>query len=679
MKNTLLSAASFLMSASVMADNPIFQTDFTADPAPVVIGDTVFVFTSHDEDGVDYFTMNEWRVFSTVDMVNWTDRGAPIQNSDFKWADRDAAWASQMIERDGKYYFYVTSTSNGPRVIGVGVADHPAGPYKDAIGKPLAGPNWNYIDPTVFIDDNGQAYAYWGNPKLYWCKLNKDMVTIDGRINETNLTAESNYKYTEGPWISKRNGIYYMIYASHGVPEKISYATSNSPEGPWTSRGIIQESGRHNEVNNFAFTIHSGVIDFKGHSYYFYHNQNLRGEEGYTGGFTRSCCVEEFTYGADGSIPLIPATNIGVKNAVKNLDPYLRVEAETKAFSHGLRMNYKDRNNIFVHGIDNGDYIKVRSVDFGEEGAFKFVAAVRCASGKGGNIEVHLDKKDGEKIASLSVEPTNNAWKELETEVMMVTGVHDIYFTFSGQNSEMFEFDYWYFVDQSHNIPQTPYNGEPAEIPGKIQAEEYDLGGSGKAYYDMDGQNRGEAFRKDGVDVYKSDEIDGFAVGYAQKGEWLEYSVNVKVADDYKIRTRLSTGNANAGIKLYLDDEEISDFIQTAENDGDWEAYLIAETMTKKKLPEGEHILKLQIEGDWINVDWIEFCDKNSTNVVEINNLTILDGDYTVYTADGKIADIITLNNSVSPKELLKNKGFEKGVYLLKSIDDKDAVSVIVE
>lgn len=342
-------------------------------------------------------------------------------------------------------------------------------------------------------------------------------------------------------------------------------------------------------------------------------------------------------------------------------------------------MNYKDRNNIFVHGIDNGDYIKVRSVDFGEEGAFKFVAAVRCASGKGGNIEIHLDKKDGEKIASLSVEPTNNAWKEVETEVMMVTGVHDIYFTFSGQNSEMFEFDYWYFVDQSHNIPQTPYNGEPAEIPGKIQAEEYDLGGSGKAYYDMDGQNRGEAFRKDGVDVYKSDEIDGFAVGYAQKGEWLEYSVNVKVADDYKIHTRLSTGNANAGIKLYLDDEEISDFIQTAENGEDWEAYLIAETKTIKKLPEGDHILKLQIEGDWINIDWIEFCDKNSTNVVELMSPTILDGDYTVYTTDGKIADIITLNNSVSPKELLKNKGFEKGVYLLKSIDDKDAVSVIVE
>ena len=261
----------------------------------------------------------------------------------------------------------------------------------------------------------------------------------------------------------------------------------------------------------------------------------------------------------------------------------------------------------------------------------------------------------------------------------MVTGLHDIYFTFSGQNSDMFEFDYWYFVDQSHNIPQTPYNGEPAEIPGKIQAEEYDLGGSGKAYYDADGQNRGEAFRKDGVDVYKSDEIDGYAVGYAQKGEWLEYTVNVKVADEYKIRARLSTGNEKAGIKLYLDDEEISDFIQTAENGEDWEAYLIAETMTTRKLPEGEHILKLQIEGDWINIDWIEFYDKNASNVEVINNLPSFEGEYTVYTADGKIAGTVNGNKSVSPKEALKNKGLENGVYLLKSVDEKTTITVVVE
>lgn len=677
MKNILLTAAALMTSASILADNPIFQTDFTADPAPVVIGDTVFVFTSHDEDGVDYFTMNQWRVFSSVDMVNWTDRGVPMKNNGFAWADKDAAWASQMIERDGKYYFYVTTTYKGPRAIGVAVADHPAGPYKDAIGKPLVGPNWDYIDPTVFID-NGQAYLFWGNPKLYWCKLNKDMVSVDGQVHQTNLTSESSYKYTEGPWIHKHNNLYYMIYASHGVPEKISYSTSNSIEGPWTSRGIIQEGGNKNEVNNFAFTIHSGVIDFKGHAYYFYHNQNLRGEEGYTGGFTRSCCVEEFNYGADGSIPFIPATNLGVKNAVKNLDPYSRVEAETKASSHGLRMDYNDRNNIFVKGIDRGDFIKVRSVDFGEEGAFKFVASVRCASGKGGTLEVRLDKKDGQIVSSVNVNPTNNAWTEVEAEVMNVSGLHDIFFTFSGSNTDMFDFDYWYFVDQSHNIPQTPFNGEAAEIPGKIQAEEYDLGGSGKAYYDMDGQNRGEAFRKDGVDVYKSDEIDGYAVGYAQKGEWLEYTVNIKVADEYKIRTRLSTGNDKAGIKLYLDGEAISDFIQTADNGGEWESYLIAETKTTKVLPEGEHILKLQIEGDWINIDWIEFLDKN-TDVSEIVSTPILSGDYTVYNVDGKKVGTINVNNSVAPKEILKAKGFEKGVYILKSADEKAGVSVIVE
>ncbi len=679
MKKILLATLSLLSTTTILADNPIFQTDFTADPAPVVVGDTVFVFTSHDEDGVDYFTMNQWRVFSSVDMINWTDRGVPIHNSDFKWADKDAAWASQMVPRDGKYYFYVTTTSKGPRAIGVAVADNPAGPYKDALGKPLAGPNWDYIDPTAFIDDDGQAYAYWGNPKLYWCKLNRDMVTINGQIHQSNVTAESDYKYTEGPWIHKHDGLYYMIYASHGVPEKISYSTSNSPEGPWTFRGIIQEGGNHNEVNNYAFTIHSGVIDFKGHAYYFYHNQNLRGEEGYTGGFTRSCCIEEFTYGADGSIPKIPATNLGVKNPVKNLDPYSRVEAETKAFSHGLRMDYSDRNNIYVKGIDNGDYIKVRSVDFGDGGAFKFVASVRCAAGKGGVLEVHLDKKDGEKVASVGVEPTNNAWTEVETEVSGLTGVHDIFFTFFSQNSEMFEFDYWYFVDQAHNIPQTPFNETPADIPGKIQAEEYDLGGSGKAYYDADGVNRGAAFRQDGVDVYTTDEPNGFAVGYAQKGEWLEYTVNVKIKDYYRIRARLSTGNPDAGIKLFLDGEEISDFIQTADNGGEWESYLLAETMTTKEMPEGEHILKLQIEGDWINIDWIEFLDKDPSDFGEITNVVALDGNYTVYSADGKNIGEIVIFNGISPKVVLKNKGYGKGVYLLKTVDGKSSLSVIVE
>lgn len=679
MGNLLRLSASLLLASSMSsyADNPIFQTDFTADPAPVVVGDTVFVFTSHDEDGVDYFTMNQWRVFSSTDMVNWTDRGVPIHNTGFAWADKDAAWASQMIERDGKYYFYVTSTNKGPRAIGVAVSDNPAGPYRDAIGKPLAGPHWNYIDPTVFIDDNGQAYAYWGNPTLYWCKLNRDMVTIDGKINESNMKEKSGHNYTEGPWISKRNGVYYMIYASHGVPEKISYATSNSPEGPWTYKGIIMEGGRDNEVNNFAFTIHSGVIDFKGHSYFFYHNQNLKSEEGYTGGFTRSCCVEEFSYGADGSIPRITATNLGVKNAVHNLNPYERVEAETKAFSHGLRMDYSDRNNIYVKGIDNGDYIKVRSVDFGTDGAFKFVASVRAASGKGGIIDVHLDKKDGTKVASMGVEPTGNSWRELEADVEGVTGVHDIYFTFYGQNSDMFEFDYWYFIDSAHSTPQTPYNSVPAAIPGKIQAEEYDLGGPRKGFYDMDVQNRGEAFRNDGVDIYESDEPNGFAVGYAQKDEWTAYTVNVEESKVYGIKARLSTGNPRSGIMLYLDDELISDTIRTADNNADWSAYEIAETETTKTLAEGEHILKIKIVGDWINIDWVEFVDKSTG--LETVAKTVQSGIYTVYGINGKTLCRLRIDSDSHIPSLLRTKGLPNGIYLLKSADNSGSMTVIVE
>lgn len=664
--NKLLSSILALGAAaqiSAIADNPIYQTDFTADPAPVVFGDTVFVFTSHDNDNSDYFSMDEWRCYSSTDMVNWTDRGAPMSNLDFKWAGKNAAWAAQAIERDGKYYFYITTIDNGAgaRCIGVGVSDRPEGPYKDPIGKPLAGPNWDYIDPTVFIDDDGQAYLYWGNPRLYYCKLNKDMISINGQIVKTDVNSTSSHNYTEGPWVYKRKGLYYLVHASHGVPEKISYATSNSPVGPWTPRGIIMDpNNRDNKVGQFAFTIHSGVIDFKGRSFFFYHNQNLRGAEGYTGGFTRSCAVEEFTYGNDGSIPLIGTTPIGVVNPIHNLNPYNKVQAETKAFSEGLRMDYTDRKNIFVKGIDNGDYLKIRSVDFGEEGPFKFVAAVRAAGGKGGTIEVHLDKKDGEKIAQLNVPSTNNAWSELETEASYITGIHDVFITFSGQNRDMFDFDYWYFVDQSHNIPQSPYLNEPANIPGIIEAENYDLGGSGKAYYDKDSENRGKAYRQDGVDVYTTDENGGYAVGYAQDGEWLEYTVNVKETRNYKIRARLSTGNPNVGIKLFLDNEGISDLIQTDENGGEWESYLNADTETTKELTEGEHVLKIQISGDWINIDRIEFFTEAPTKIENtIDDKS--DAPVTVFDSNGRL---LGNEKDINTDNVLLKKDKDKAVVV---------------
>ena len=127
------------------AHNPIVQTSFTPDPAPVVFGDELWVFTGCDKDAANSnYTMIGWQAFSTKDMQNWTDHGMILKDTDFSWCKANDAWASQCIERNGKYYFYFTTTnqSGGGRAIGVAVADNPEGPYKDVLGKPLCGPNW---------------------------------------------------------------------------------------------------------------------------------------------------------------------------------------------------------------------------------------------------------------------------------------------------------------------------------------------------------------------------------------------------------------------------------------------------------------------------------------------------------------------------------------------------------
>ena len=205
--------------------NPIIKDIYTADPAPMVYGDTLYLYTTHDENELigDFYTMNDWRCYSTKDMVHWTDHGKVFDIKDIEWAE-DRAWAPQCCERNGKFYLYCPVHKRGGGVcIAVGVADTPVGPFKD-IGHPLVEEgegDWNDIDPTVFIDDDGQAYLYFGNPELRYVLLNEDMVSYKGDVQKIPMTVESFAKgshmtgtsYGEGPWFYKRNGIYYMVFA----------------------------------------------------------------------------------------------------------------------------------------------------------------------------------------------------------------------------------------------------------------------------------------------------------------------------------------------------------------------------------------------------------------------------------------------------------------------------------
>lgn len=447
-KNILFSMAG-LCALSIQAQNPIIQTHYTADPAPMVYNDTLYLYVGCDEEDSpkDSYLMREYRLYTTTDMVNWTDCGTPLRTSAFTWSAGDAS-AAQCIPRNGKFYWYISSqnTQSPGSSIGVAVGDTPYGPFKDAIGRGLVTNNmttyakhsWDDLDPTVFIDDDGQAWLYWGNGVCYYAKLNADMVSLGSEIKVIDRLDASSFSggFTEAPWLYKRNGRYYLLYAA-GFPESIHYSMSNAADGKWQAQGVLMPTERGSNTN------HPAIIDYKGHSYFFYHNDALPGGHSYC----RSVCVEEFNYMPDGKLPELHMTDTGITKPVGTLWPYQRTEAETIAWSEGVTTETDKERGVYVTDIHNDDYIKVRCVDFGDKGASRFTA---CASSRyfGGQIELRLDNKEGEIIGTLDISYTSEwkNWREFETSVKSVTGVHDLYLVFKGKKPHaLFNLDWWKF------------------------------------------------------------------------------------------------------------------------------------------------------------------------------------------------------------------------------------------
>ena len=330
-------------------DNPIIKYDtadptnqpgpiiYTADPAVIVVDDTVYLYTTHDEqslDGNDY-RMYDYRLWTSHDLNRWENKGAVLRYSDFAWARGDEktgnAYAHHVIHRKNKsgkaeYYFFATVEGGQTAgqfgfAIGVAVADSPHGPFSDPRGMPLIlledtaqyyDHSWRNIDPAVFIDDDGKAYLYWGNKQLWWVELESNLThlkgeryTLDaaGKMHNRDLskvqihTVDTLPNFEEGPHLSKHNGIYYLVYAA-GFPESLAYATSHSATGPWTYQGIIMEP-----LPNTT-TIHPAMFDFNGKTYLAYHSADLPGGSSYR----RSVCLDRVYFNDDGTIQPIVRT-----------------------------------------------------------------------------------------------------------------------------------------------------------------------------------------------------------------------------------------------------------------------------------------------------------------------------------------------------------------------------------
>ena len=309
-----------LPTTMLATGNPIITDQYTADPAAMVHNGTVYLYTGHDEAPLDkhFYEMKDWLVFSSTDLVNWQTHPVPLKITDFKWATQHA-WAAHVIEKEGKFFWYVTAFHNDSHpgfAIGVAVADSPTGPFKDAIGKALitnemtkapfqrknsdgdmVDMDWDDIDPAAFIDEDGQAYLFWGNTNCHYVKLKDNMVEMDGPIQSINLP-----HFTEAPWVHKKGDWYYLTYA-YEFPEKIAYAMSKNINGPWEFKGIL------NELAGNCNTNHQSIIEFKGKDYFIYHTG---GSQPDGGSFRRTVCIDDLYYNEDGTLKRVVMSSEGV-------------------------------------------------------------------------------------------------------------------------------------------------------------------------------------------------------------------------------------------------------------------------------------------------------------------------------------------------------------------------------
>lgn len=288
--------------------NPIIQHLYTADPSARVWADgRLYIYASHDiapPRGCDL--MDQYHVFSTDDMIHWEDHGEILRSSQVPWGRKDGGfmWAPDCVYRDGTYYFYFPHPSgdewNKTWKIGVATSKSPA---KDFTVQGYVKGAEALIDPNIFIDDDGQAYFYQGGGGVCRAgKLKDNMMEIEGTL----MTMEGLEDFHEATWVHKRNGVYYLSYSDNhdegDQHNRMRYATSTSPLGPWKYQGIYMEP-------TDSFTNHGSIVEYKGQWYAFYHNSALSTQKGEFNDWLRSVCVDKLNYNQDGTIQKVMQTH----------------------------------------------------------------------------------------------------------------------------------------------------------------------------------------------------------------------------------------------------------------------------------------------------------------------------------------------------------------------------------
>lgn len=436
-------------SQYALADYPIVSHRHLADPGSLVYNGRVYLYCSNDDenpgDDKSGYQMKSIVCVSSSDLKNWTDHGIVFEvPKNCSWAAR--SWAPTAVERDGKFFLYFGNGGNG---IGVATSNNPLGPFVDPIGKPLVenstpgvqpARNMWLFDPMTFIDDDGQAYMYFGgngDNNVRVIKLKRDMISVDGPAIQ--LSAKN---FFEASWMHKVNGIYYFSYSANPRAQmRIDYMKSTSPTSGFTYGGAISKQPPLNDNNN-----HQAIFKFNGEWYQAYHNRAVAKKANIFPIYKRNLCIDQFKHNADGTIDTMVNTFDGLKQ-LSYLNPFVRVEAETMNAQFGIYTETCKAGGMNVNKIGNGDWIKIRGVDFGK-GAKTIEASVASAT-KGGSMEIRLNSPTGALLGTLNVKTTGGSqiWTVQSTKVTKVKGVQDIFFVFKGGEGDLFNFDWWKFQE----------------------------------------------------------------------------------------------------------------------------------------------------------------------------------------------------------------------------------------
>ncbi len=421
-----LSCGGLFCVNNAFAANPLIMDQFTADPTARVFEGKVYVYPSHDipaspgRGRANWFVMEDYHVFSSQNLTDWKDHGVIINQTNVPWLGRNSfdMWAPDCVFKNGRYYFYFPT---GGR-IGVAVADKPYGPFKPE-EKPIAGVGG--IDPGVLIDKDGSAYLFWSRGRISVAKLKDNMLELDSPpLVITNLPTAG---LIEGPFPLERNGIYYLTYPHvQNKIERLEYATSINPMGPYKPAGVILD-----EAASGCWTVHQSIVEYKGQWYLFYHDKDLSPDFDKN----RSIRADYLYFNEDGTIKKVIPTlrGVGIVDAKSKIqiDRYSAISNEGVSVSFLNTTNKHEGWGITLNGKNT--WVQFDKVDFGKSD-LKSVN-VRSVSSTGGSVELRLDKLDGPLLAQVEIGKGSD-WKVANSNVAGApAGIHNLVVTQNGDSN----------------------------------------------------------------------------------------------------------------------------------------------------------------------------------------------------------------------------------------------------